>query len=193
MYAAQAPGYHPGESRWQDYRHFFRHADTRDNASRLPDTIKPWLLDNGSLTKRLVRASGGQFRVKVLNQQWQQPRFSERRLLDMGSRETSIVREVLLLCFNEPWVFARSVIPARSVRGHLRQLRKLSDSSLGAMLFSDPSMQRHPFELALIDGNSPQLPTSLHSAQNIWGRRCRFELAGHPLMVSEIFLPTFRP
>jgi chorismate--pyruvate lyase len=61
------------------------------------------------------------------------------------------------------------------------------------MLFRDPSMRRHPFQIASIDGNSPQLPNSLQQTGKLWGRRCRFEMAAKPIMVSEIFLSGFKP
>ena len=183
LYALQPLRYHPKEPRWQDYRHF-----TPDN---LPDSVRSWLLDNGSLTQRLIKCSEGQFKVQVLTQQWQRPRLSEASLLGMQNRETAIVREVALLCAGEPWVFARSVMPASSLVGRLRRLRQFNDSSLGEMLFRDPSMRRHPFQITSIEGDSAQLPQDLQQNRTLWGRRCRFELATRPIMVSEIFLRTF--
>jgi chorismate--pyruvate lyase len=185
LYAVQPSGYHPGEVNWQDYQLL--------SASQLPQAIRPWLLDRGSLTQRLIDASSGDFKVQLVSQQWQQPRRSEGQLLGMKHRQQAIVREVVLLCNNQPWVFARSVIPVSAISGRLRRLRKFNDSSLGALLFSDPSMRRQPFQIAAIAGDSEQLPERLQSIQLLWGRRCRFELAGKAIMVSEVFLPTFRP
>ncbi|ARN73914.1 chorismate--pyruvate lyase family protein [Oceanicoccus sagamiensis] len=185
MYALQPLGYHPKESNWQDYHHF--------TSSQLPGKVRPWLLDRGSLTQRLIKSSKGQFKVQVLSQQWQRPRLSEATLLGLQHREMAIIREVALLCAGQPWVFARSVIPASSLVGRLRRLRKFNDSSLGEMLFRDPSMRRYPFQIAAIDGQSPQLPASMQASGQLWGRRCRFELAARPIMVSEIFLPDFIP
>lgn len=174
----------PLSTRWQPYR-FYR--------QQLPPATRAWLLDQGSLTRRLIRASAGDFRVQIVRQQWLAPRAHERRLLDMAARETAIVREVLLLCHHQPWVFARTVIPASTLRGRLRHLRKFAARSLGEMLFRDPSMHRCEFELASIDGYSTELPAAVRHRQLSWGRRSRFELDGRPLMVSEIFLPAFRP
>lgn len=185
MYAVQAPRYHPKESNWQYYHHL--------TANQLPSAVSTWLLDSGSLTQRLIRASNKHFQVQVISQKWQQAHFSERNLLGMATRELAIIREVALLCNAEPWVFARSVIPASSLTGHLRQLRRLKDSSLGQMLFRDPAMRRQPFQIAAIDGQSHQIPHFLRQTSTLWGRRSRFELSGKPLMVSEIFLPAFRP
>ncbi|MBB3048453.1 chorismate--pyruvate lyase [Litorivivens lipolytica] len=185
MYAVRHCRYQPDEPQWRDHRCL--------TASELPQSIRPWLLDRGSLTARLVRASGGDFRVQVLEQSWQRPRLTERRLLEMGDREQGIIREVLLICRGEPWVYARSVLPARSLEGRLRHLRKLRDSALGALLFSDPSMRRASYEVAAIDGLSPLIPADQQADATLWGRRSCFYLSGLPLMVSEIFLPAFRP
>ena len=198
MYAVQPSGYHPGESNWQDFRHYHNiqnHEIQHHHytGTGLPTRAREWLLDPGSLTKRLVKASQGHFEVRVLQQRWGQPRLSEARLLGMNNREAAIIREVALMCAGEPWVFARSIIPASSLTGRLRRLRKFNNSSLGEMLFQDKSMQRHPFQLAAIDGNSEQIPKQLREPHTLWGRRCRFELAHKPLMVSEIFLKQFRP
>jgi chorismate lyase len=191
LYAVQPSGYHPGESNWRDYPHY--HNNQNRTSKGLPTDVRKWLLDPGSLTQRLIKASGGRFAVQILSQRWEKPRLSEAKLLSMRGRETAIVREVTLLCAGQPWVFARSVMPASSLTGRLRRLRKLDNSSLGEMLFRDNSMRRRPFQIALIDGESGQIPMHLRAPQRLWGRRCRFELANKPIMVSEIFLNTFRP
>ena len=185
LYAFHMTGRHPEESNWQDLRRY--------NATQLPTSTRQWLLDQGSLTQRLIKRSAGQFAVHLMSQAWQRPRHSEARLLGMAHREQAIVREVVLKCFDQPWVFARSVIPASSLNGHLRQLRQLKTQPLGAMLFKDPGMHRQPFQLACISGDDPQIPAQLHQSMQLWGRRCRFELSDKPIMVSEIFLPNFKP
>ena len=185
MYAVRRYGYQPEEPQWQDHR--------RLTGEQLPRAIRPWLLDTGSLTARLVRASGGEFRVVVLEQRWLRPRKSERNLLNLDDRCAALIREVLLVCRGEPWVFARSVLPAHTLEGRLRHLRKLNDSALGAMLFSDPSMERAPYEVARLHGTDKSLPECVQTDADLWGRRSCFYLSGLPLMVSEIFLPAFRP
>lgn len=184
MYSFQSTAKPLDEARWQDHHHF--------KATTLTGSVRPWLLDQRSLTQRLVNASHGQFSVQVLQQRWQTPRRSEAQLLQMQQREIAIVREVVLLCQHQPWVFARSVIPASAITGRLRRLRKFSNSSLGEMLFKEPNMRREPFQLARIPGQSDQLPDALKTNATLWARRCRFELSGKAIMVSEVFLPAFK-
>jgi chorismate--pyruvate lyase len=103
------------------------------------------------------------------------------------------VRETLLLCNDVPWVFARSVIPASSLKGHARQLLKLNNRSLGSWLFNDSTMRRDPFELATITSSNSVVPANLQCQQKLWGRRSKFTVQGLPLLVAEIFLPAFKP
>jgi chorismate--pyruvate lyase len=77
--------------------------------------------------------------------------------------------------------------------GELTHLRHLRNSSLGAILFSHPGMQRSPFEVARMEGNCDYLPSQLRQSAPAWGRRSRFQLGGNSLMVSEVFLERFRP
>lgn len=163
--------------------------------NKVPAELRDWLLDSGSLTRRLQQASDGQFSVEVLSQSVQQPRFSERCALKLAPRQVALVREVLLFGRGVPWVYARSIIPMQTLTGRLRKLRHLNSRPLGALLFSDPTMSREPLEWACIPANksaslTPQLPAF---DQPIWGRRSVFKLSSKPLLVCEMFLPSFKP
>ena len=118
------------------------------------DPVSPewrdWLLDRGSLTKRLIDASDNQLTVQVLSQRTEMARPSEILALSLPPRQRALVREVLLLANGEPWVYARSVIPLTTLTGRLRALRHLDNRPLGALLFNDPSMTRQPIEVATI-------------------------------------------
>jgi len=185
LYAFQTTRFQTAEPKWRDYRQFA--------TGKPPAATAHWLLDTGSLTAHLRRASGGHFHVEVLSQRWQLPRLSERRLLGMGDRDWGLVREVLLCCHNQPWVFARSVMPASSLVGRLARLRHLDNRPLGHLLFTDHSMARDPYEICQISSSGLQLGISPDSEKMLWGRRSRFLLSDRPIMVSEIFLPAFTP
>jgi chorismate--pyruvate lyase len=169
--------------RWRHWRRFLR--------PQPPAALRPWLLDPGSLTQHLIRASAGHFRVELLAQRWQRPTLSEARLLAVEPGAPALVREVVLRGNETPWVYARSVMPMQALRGDLLRLKKLRNSSLGALLFRYPQLRRTPFELAQINGLD--LPPGQRCQAVLWGRRSRFELDGRGLIVSEIFLPAFAP
>ena len=133
--------------------------------------------------------------MRLLSQGWGAPRLDEAQALGMRQGERAVIRQVHLLCGNRPWVYARTVIPATSMRGKLRRLAHLGTRPLGAMLFADPGMRREPVELANIrHGEALFRDASRHlrlQHANIWGRRSVFRIAHKPLLVSEIFLPEF--
>lgn len=56
--------------------------------------LRPWLLDRGSLTERLIRASKRQFEVKILFQGMGVPQLSEQRALELPIRQRALIREV---------------------------------------------------------------------------------------------------
>jgi chorismate--pyruvate lyase len=159
----------------------------------LPSGLRAWLTDDGSLTGRLIDLGRGEFRVQRLYQGWQVPLPSEKMLLALPSRQLALVREVALQLDRQTVVFARSVFPVSSLTGSLAHLRRLQNKSLGAILFRHPGMHRCPFELARMAGDSDYLPSALHQDEPAWGRRCRFEIQGKQLMVSEVFLQPFTP
>ena len=152
--------------------------------------VRSWLLDDGSLTQHLLN-TGRRFSLQRWQQRWEPPRPNERHLLQMPLRERAMVRQVVMYLDGEPMVYARSVFPVSTLSGPLLRLRRLANQSLGAFLFARTDMRRSPFEVALLAGDSDYLPASLHQDQAVWARRSAFEVAGRPLLVSEVFLPGF--
>jgi chorismate--pyruvate lyase len=178
-------GKHSTEPTW--------HAPRRLLRSAVPATIWPWLLDASSLTRRLQQACGSGFRVQVLQQRWELPQLSEARVLGIKAGRHVLIREVRLLCGGQPWVFARTAIPAATLTGRERRLGHLGSRPLGGLLFRDPSMRRGELEIARIERGQPlhQLACAGLSAPppNLWGRRSLFFLHDKPLLVCEMFLP----
>ncbi len=174
-------------TRWKPHQSYLRAA--------IPVRLCSWLLDPASLTLRLQCLCPGSFRVRLLSQGWGAPRLDEAQALGMRRGERAIIRQVLLLCGNRPWVYARTIIPATSMRGKLQRLAHLGTRPLGAMLFADPGMRRGRVELANIKpGEALFRDATRHMSRqpgDIWGRRSVFRIAHKPLLVSEIFLPEF--
>lgn len=141
--------------------------------------IRSWLLEPGSLTARLVARSAGHFRVEVLSQYWGRPAVEEARRLRLHPGRFALIREVALIGHDEVWVRARSVLPASSLSGPGRRLRKLGNRSLGGLLFRDPTLRRGPIEIS-----------RLHQAEGlVFARRSHLVYHGRPLLVAECFLP----
>ena len=173
------------EPRWRPARQY--------TTAEFPPSCRHWVLDDSSLTVRLVALNRGAFRVQRLYQGWQLPQLSESRLLGVSPCQRALVREVGLMLANQTVVFARSVFPIASLTGDLAHLRYLQNKSLGAILFKHPGMHRTPFELARMDGDCDYLPPQLRQGAPAWGRRSRFVIGGRALLVSEVFLQGFTP
>lgn len=173
------------EPRWQTARIARHHA---------PVKLQPWLLGRGSLTSELLKASGGAVQVKILSQSIAHVYPSEAKLLGLKPRQQALIREVVLCGAEQPWVFARSVLPLSTLSGRLRALRKLDNRPLGHHLFSFASMRRGPIELAELNSQQQYLPAQyIGDQQPLWARRSVFFLDHKPLLVSEVFLNSFCP
>lgn len=162
--------------------------------SRIPPDLLPWLLDSGSLTQRLIAACPGQFAVRLVGQQRTRPLREEATALGLAGGVQALVRQVQLQCDTQPWVLARTVIPITTLTGPRRRLTRLGNRSLGATLFSDPTMSRDPVEVTRLIVGSPLYSAITASIKKpppeLWGRRSVFRLDGWPLLVSEFFLPS---
>ena len=182
MVMKKSLGHHAFEPFWQPGAQLRR--------AELPDEWRDWLLDQGSLTRRLQQHCAGRFSVELLCQRLQRPMLSEARALGRPATELALVRQVRLYCEQQAWVFARTIIPLPSLQGGLQRLTRLGTRPLGEVLFADPKMRREPVEVTRI---GPQ--HALHRLAGtdgqaiLWGRRSVFTLQQRPLLVSEFFLP----
>ncbi len=160
----------------------------------MPAHIHDWLVDPGSLTARLKRVCKESFRVRLVALGWGKALYSEGMLLGMRRGEIAVVREVELLIDEVPWVFARTVIPASSLRGPARRLTMLGTKPLGEVLFAEPHTARVVMEIASLHSRHNLFNKAVRSLdrqpEQLWGRRTLFNLAGSPLLVNELFLPT---
>ena len=159
----------------------------------LPRVLRAWLSDRGSLTRRL-QARCAAFRVVPLTTGLGRPNPDEYALLGLAPGTRAYVREVMLLCNGVPVVFAHSVLPHASLRGGWNGITRLGSRSLGEALFSDHRIARQPLAYRQLRHNHPlfraialQQPLTSHS---LWARRSVFCLNHHPLLVTEVFLPT---
>lgn len=150
-----------------------------------------WLLDPSSLTARL-KTHCNEFRVEVLGQKMTQCSTTE-ATEDIAVGEDVLVREVLLFCDNKPQVFARSLLPLKSLTGEEKQLAELGDRSLGQVLFNNSDLVRKRIEIASFNEKSTVSPLvkklGLDEKVLLWGRRSVFILQNKPIMVAEVFLP----
>ncbi len=156
----------------------------------IPDEIIYWLFDPSSLTERIIKNCSGKFRVHLISQKRTTPTPDEIRVLGLRYRSHAIIRQVILYCDDTPWVYARSVIPVTTLKGPLRRLGKLGNKPLGAILFSDRSIERGEVEITSMNSSQKNYKwTEYKGTDVIWGRRSIFKQGRKKLLVSEFFLP----
>lgn len=157
----------------------------------LPASLFSWLAEKGSLTQRLKQHCS-EFSVQVLGQ-GEATIDGHERALFAADIEAFVVREVILWCDQQPWVFARTVIPESTLSGPEQKIAQLGSQPLGAMLFQADNMSRHEITCARFAKGSPlqQLASEIciDGVDEIWGRRSMFCLSAKPLLVQEVFLP----
>ena len=163
---------------------------------RLPGVgthMHAWLRDPGSLTRSMVASCCEGFRVELIRQARGEASPGEAALLAAGSSQTNIVREVRLYCGHQAWVFARTLIPLRSLCGPAVALSRLGQRPLGAVLFSDPTTRRLRVEVARITPRHRLFGRATdhlgHKPAAICGRRTLFDYRGDLILVNELFLP----
>jgi len=166
------------------------------SSRRLPgvDTdMHAWLSDDGSLTRSVIASCRGKFKVDVVAQGQGSALPSEAALLSAGPAQATLVREVHLYCGRRAWVFARTLLPMRSLRGPVHALTQLGRRPLGEVLFSDPTTRRLKVEVARITPRHRLFGRATahlrHQPDAIWGRRTLFEYGGENILVNELFLP----
>lgn len=152
----------------------------------IPDRYRKWVLDSGSLTERVQSVCGNEnFHIRVLSQYYGLPNQDEMSKLDMLQQEIVLLREVNLMCGEQAWVYARSIIPVSTLAGQQRYLAYLGEQPLGAALFADPSMRRSAIEVVRLSSKE----SVEDQAVVLWGRRSVFYIQDKPLLVAEYFLP----
>jgi len=153
-------------------------------------TLKKWLLHSGSLTERL-QSHCLDFSVQVLTQRQQLATAEEYQQLgvqlEQQNQKNWQVREVILHGDNQPWVFARSVIPQTLCE---QDFAHLGNRPLGQLIFNDNRFKRMPFQFICLQPAKTWLrANNLPDAQQLWGRRSVFRYQHLSMMIAEIFLP----
>ncbi len=149
--------------------------------------LKEWLLDKGSLTKKL-KSHCQQFDVIVLGEDYLHPFENE-----FPTQNTAWVREVLLCLDGTPWVFARTLIPEEMLNNQRFNFLTLGKRPLGELLYTEGDFTPGKIEVSHFTPNH-SLATLLKqegqsNQQALWGRRRYFSHQDKQLIVSEIFLP----
>lgn len=156
---------------------------SRHSLRDIPPGIASWVADPGSLTARLTRHFHSPPRVVLRHCGRAIMQREEAELLGCGRWRYAQLREVCLQLGGETRVYARSVLPYRSLRGRLYPLRLLGTRPLGGFLFRQRDLVRASVAVALV-----QLPAGIGASGAAWARRSLFRVGKAPILVTEVFL-----
>lgn len=152
---------------WVNLDHVALHA--------VPQIWQDWLSDAGSLTQLIANKTQSTVSVEVLNDHNQNLLKDEALLFDKPLNRCRI-REVYLCVNDVPVVFARSILPTSSSTGINRDVLQLGSKPLGEVLFKK--------------GKAPILLRQITEVPGLgWGRRSLYQLRGHPILITEFFMP----
>jgi chorismate--pyruvate lyase len=153
--------------------------------------LKDWLFDTGSLTEKL-QLECTSFHLTLIGQRQSQITLEEFQQVCAPRQQLNLkewqVREVILWGDNQPWVFARSIIPQKLCEN---DFVNLNTKPLGQLIFNDKRFRRMPFEVTNMCASKAFL-AQLHISSDIdlWGRRSAFTFEDMKMTVSEVFLPS---
>lgn len=158
--------------------------------------LRPLLLAEGSLTRRLRHCCSSAFNLRVLEQRWQRPWPDEQRLLRLSQGRYTLVREIHMACGNQSWLYARTLLPPQALRGASRRFIRAGQRPLGALLFGAPSrtpivrlsreFARLPAGCRLTQRLQQLLPAA---AADLWARRTLYQSRSLRFAIVEVFLP----
>ncbi|EJF83047.1 chorismate lyase [Bartonella rattimassiliensis] len=138
----------------------------------LPENIRDWLMELGSMTLRLKKY------CTCLQVRPQHECFITRDKLKeeaehLPENARYWLREVILTGDSKPWILGRTVIPQETLL-HNQDLMHLGTVPLGHYLFNSGKLTRD----------------YIHIGQQgvLWARRSRLRLTGKPLLLTELFL-----
>lgn len=178
--------------RHDTFRHIGPQLEWLAHSFRAPRALRGWLSDRGSLTRRL-KARHADFRVSPVARGFAPPFLDEAQALRLRPKTHAYVRDVLLIGGGHMRVFAHSVLPRASLRGGWCGITRLGTKPLGETLFTDPRIRRLGLTIRRLDARHPLYRAARRhtglTAHHLWARRSVFCLNGHPLLVTEVFLP----
>ena len=145
-----------------------------NDTPRLPEHLKSWLVERGSMTKRLEGHCAQLTVVPFYDDFVMADQLGEERDA-LPASERYWLREVIMYGDGQPWLVGRTVIPPSTLEASSSALMNMGDKPLGRYLFQQEQLARDFIHFGL--------------SQNVWARRSRLRLFNQPLMITELFLP----
>lgn len=141
-----------------------------------------------SLTQLCLQKCQYEFQVKTLQQHHARANLDESMLLKRPQRERCFIRRVVLCCGPHVILYARTVIPQRTISGRRRRFLHLGNKSLGAFLFRFHNLQRYAAQYRIFTADAFPQWSPYPVEHDIYARRHAYRIYRHPLLVTECFM-----
>ena len=147
------------------------------SSPEVPEEVRSWLAETGSLTARVRERCDGRFRLRVIGEAWYEKHWQ---------------RDIAMYCDETPLLFARTLVPCETLIAH-PWLTTLGERPLGVRMFDEPGFHREGFETAKLE-RGDELHDFIHAHimpldGAIWARRARTAFFEHGFEITECFLP----
>jgi len=153
------------------------------------------LTEPGLLTERIRSACRGEFGLRIVIETHGLLSPSDASFLGV-TELSAFIREIELTCGDSAVVFAQTLVPTATLAAE-PWLSALGRDALGPRLASLGSALREPLEFSRLAPGDELARRACHTATSapcpLWARRARYRLAGHNLVVQEVFLPEAFP
>nr|WP_210416987.1 chorismate lyase [Brenneria sp. CFCC 11842] len=145
-----------------------------EQPAMMPAHIEGWLMETASMTQRLDGYCD-RLTVTVRNERFIPPQALHDERAHLPVSERYWLREVVLYGDGCPWLFGRTLIPQQTLDGAGAALMNIGNVPLGRYLFQHDALTRDYIHTG--------------RGEDLWARRSRLRLSGHPLLLTELFLP----
>lgn len=156
------------------------------------DRIQKFLFHEKSMTQLIQDSCFGKFNVELISESWEHALDDETTFLSLPQDESTFIRKSLLKCDDKVLIFARTVIPEKTLSGKNQKLTSMGDKPLGNFLFNDKTTYRSDMRYAKIPVNCKlysEATKDMKITSELWGRQSLVYIEQRPLTITEIFLP----
>jgi len=148
------------------------------------------LTEQGSLTELMKELMGASPVLKCMTEGRGRVNREEQQLLAIPPRQMAHVREITMGTAQNDWLFARTIIPTKTLKNGAKRLSQMKGVPLGKVLFGQMKAQRTQMRLDLVFVDEVGLEDlGIAIDFPLWQRRSVFQLNTGPLLITEIFLP----
>lgn len=154
--------------------------------------IHDFLFHEASLTRFIQQRCEGVFSIELISESKHQAMPDEVKFLSLQNDEITFIRKSRLKCGNHAVVYARTIMPQKTIEGENQWLTMLGTKPLGDILFNDEKTYRTDMRYAKIPVDCElyqEATQGLGITSELWGRQSLFYTDQQPLLITEIFLP----